>query len=365
MKVYLVGGAVRDRLLQRPVKERDWVVVGETVESMLAQGFEQVGKDFPVFLHPQTHEEYALARTERKSGQGYTGFVCHASPDITLEEDLRRRDLTINAMAEDADGQIIDPYGGLADLESGTLRHVSEAFIEDPLRVLRVARFAARYHYLGFMVARETLALMQNLAGIGELEALVPERIWKETERVLMDRDAPVYFDVLALCGALPHLLSGLEELPDLTRHDLNIAHELNLDLTQRGALLLQAQKNEADWASALRMPTAIKQLADLLRDTVEQLEEAQSPAEQLSLIEKTDALRRPERFIALLECIAVMMADDGFEARSLSEEWKSLWQRRINTLKALDIGALAKSGVKGDELIARIREMRLAALAH
>ena len=187
MHIYKVGGAVRDRLLGRPVTEIDWVVVGATAEAMLEQGYRPVGADFPVFLHPQSGEEYALARTERKSGRGYGGFTFHASPEVTLEEDLIRRDLTINAIAEDQQGNLIDPYGGQRDLQARQLRHVSPAFAEDPLRVLRVARFAARYAPLGFSVAPETLELMHQLAESGELDALTPERSWKEISRALME----------------------------------------------------------------------------------------------------------------------------------------------------------------------------------
>ena len=180
MKIYLVGGAVRDALIGLPVKDKDWVVVGATPQEMLDAGYQQVGRDFPVFLHPQTREEYALARTERKSGSGYTGFTCYAAADVTLEDDLQRRDLTINAMARDDDGEIIDPYNGRSDLENRLLRHVSPAFSEDPLRVLRVARFAARYAHLGFRIADETMTLMRNMTAAGELEHLTSERVWKK-----------------------------------------------------------------------------------------------------------------------------------------------------------------------------------------
>lgn len=209
MQIYKVGGAVRDRLLGRPVTDIDWVVVGASSDEMLARGYRPVGADFPVFLHPQSGEEYALARTERKSGRGYGGFTFHASPEVTLEEDLTRRDLTINAMAEDEQGRVIDPYGGQADLEARLLRHVSPAFAEDPLRVLRVARFAARYAGLGFRIAAETLALMRQLAESGELQALTPERSWKEISRALMEPNPEVFIQVLHDCGALAELDPG------------------------------------------------------------------------------------------------------------------------------------------------------------
>lgn len=203
MQTYLVGGAVRDALLKRPFKDHDWVVIGATPDDMLAQGYQQVGADFPVFLHPKTQEEYALARTERKSGKGYQGFVCDFSPNVTLEDDLLRRDLTINAMARDADGQIIDPFNGQIDLENRLLRHVSPAFQEDPLRVLRVARFASRFANLGFTVADDTMTLIKTMVTNGELEHLVAERVWTETQRALSEDHPEVYFNVLRECGAL------------------------------------------------------------------------------------------------------------------------------------------------------------------
>ena len=213
MKSYLVGGAVRDALLGLPVKDRDWVVVGATPQQMLDAGYQQVGRDFPVFLHPQSREEYALARTERKSGAGYTGFTCYAAPDVTLEADLLRRDLTVNALAQDADGAIIDPYGGQNDLRQRLLRHVSPAFSEDPLRVLRVARFAARYAHLGFRIAEETQALMAAMVEAGELAHLTPERVWKETESALTTRNPQVFFQTLRDCQALKVLFPEIDAL--------------------------------------------------------------------------------------------------------------------------------------------------------
>lgn len=214
MQVYLVGGAVRDELLGRSVTERDWVVVGATPEAMIERGFRPVGREFPVFIEPETGEEYALARTERKTAPGHQGFAFHAAPDVTLEQDLVRRDLTVNAMARTPEGDIIDPHGGRADLEARVLRHVSPAFVEDPLRVLRVARFAARYHGLGFRIADETLELMRTLARSGELDALTPERVWQELIRALGGADPRVFFDVLRDAEALPPLLPQLAELP-------------------------------------------------------------------------------------------------------------------------------------------------------
>ena len=203
MKIYLVGGAVRDSLLKLPIKDRDYLVVGATQEQMLAKGFHRVGKDFPVFLHPETQQEYALARTERKTGSGYGGFTCHASPDVTLEQDLLRRDLTVNAIAQDDDGKLYDPYGGVDDLNNKVLRHVSDAFIEDPLRVLRVARFAARFHAQGFTIADETLTMMANISQSGELEALTAERVFQELDKALSTDSPHIFIDVLEQCGAL------------------------------------------------------------------------------------------------------------------------------------------------------------------
>jgi len=213
MQVYLVGGAVRDRLLGLPVRERDWVVVGARPEELAARGFLSVGREFPVYLHPQTREEYALARLERKTAPGYRGFVTEFTPEVTLEDDLRRRDLTINAMAETESGALIDPYGGRRDLEQRVLRHVSDAFVEDPVRILRLARFAARFAHLGFTVADETRALMRRMVGSGEVDALVSERVWKETERALGERDPQVYFEVLRECGALAVVFPELQAL--------------------------------------------------------------------------------------------------------------------------------------------------------
>jgi len=213
MHVFLVGGAVRDILLNIPSPDRDWVVVGGTPDKMVAAGFKPVGKDFPVFLHPQTNEEYALARQERKTGKGYKGFTFHTSPDITLEEDLLRRDLTINAIAQSAEGEFLDPFNGQQDIHDKILRHVSPAFAEDPVRVLRVARFAARFHHLGFRIAAETYALMQSIVASGEIDHLVQERVWKEFSRALSEQSPSVFIEVLRDCGALKRLMPELDML--------------------------------------------------------------------------------------------------------------------------------------------------------
>jgi len=254
MQTYLVGGAVRDELLGVPFHERDWVVVGATPQDLLDQGFTPVGKDFPVFLHPETKEEYALARTERKQGHGYTGFAVHFEPSVTLEEDLRRRDLTINAIARRPDGTLIDPYGGRRDLEQRVLRHVSEAFVEDPLRVLRTARFAARYAPLGFRVAPETLELMATITKQGELAHLAMERVWVETERALREDDPAAYFRVLRDCGALAALFPEVDALfgvPQRAEYHPEIdsgVHTLMV-LTQAARL---SGRSEVRWAALL-----------------------------------------------------------------------------------------------------------------
>ena len=242
MKTYLVGGAVRDALLNYPVVEHDWVVVGARPEDLLSQGYTQVGKDFPVFLHPQTKDEYALARTERKQGHGYTGFAVHYDPDVTLEEDLARRDLTINAMARDDDGSIVDPYGGQRDLEARLLRHVSDAFVEDPLRVLRTARFAARFAHLGFTVAPETMELMADIVSQGELAHLPAERLWVEMDKSLAERNPEVFVTVLRECGALAALLPELEALfgvPQTAEHHPEIDTGVHTLMSLEQAVLL------------------------------------------------------------------------------------------------------------------------------
>ncbi|WOH39391.1 multifunctional CCA addition/repair protein [Thalassotalea fonticola] len=237
LNTYLVGGAVRDQLLGRKIVEHDYLVVGASVEQMLSLGFMQVGKDFPVFLHPETKEEYALARTERKQGLGYTGFVCYAEPDVTIEEDLRRRDLTVNAMAQDDNGNIIDPFNGQKDLKEKVLRHVSSAFSEDPLRVLRVARFAARYYYLGFTVAIETIKLMQDMVAKGELENLTPDRVWKEFSRTLSEDNPEVFINILRETGALKVLWPDLDMLWGIPNPE---AHHGEIDTGIHTLMVLQ-----------------------------------------------------------------------------------------------------------------------------
>jgi tRNA nucleotidyltransferase (CCA-adding enzyme) len=296
MKTYLVGGAVRDQLLGLPVKEKDWVVVGATVDDMLRKGFRQVGKDFPVFLHPETNEEYALARTERKVGRGYTGFDFNASPNVTLEDDLLRRDLTINAMAQTSDGALVDPYHGKEDLEKKLLRHVSPAFVEDPVRILRVARFAARFAELGFTVAKDTNTLMKQMVLSGEVDALVAERVWKELERALQEKHPEQFFQVLDACGALEVLFPQIK-MNSTGMIALQKAVILSLDPESRFAALLHDLQPEQIEVicKRYRVPTIFKELAMLV---AKHLPQASYHAEQLlALLEMTDAFRRGDRF--------------------------------------------------------------------
>jgi len=392
MDIYLVGGAVRDGLLGYPPAERDWVVVGASPDELLARGYQQVGRDFPVFLHPDSREEYALARTERKRGHGHTGFVVHCDPSVTLAQDLERRDLTINAMAQAPDGTLVDPYGGRRDLEQRLLRHVSAAFVEDPLRVLRTARFAARYAHLGFTVAPETLALMADIVAQGELAHLSAERVWTELERALGERDPDVFVAVLRQCGALAALLPEVDALfgvpqppshhPEIDTgehllmalrqcaqagydaevrfavllHDLgkgttpreewprHIAHE------QRGAKLVAAV------CERLRAPTRCRELAlaacrhhtlchralELRGRTV------------LKLLRETDALRRPQRFELFLQaCEADARGRLGLEARDYPQA--DYLRRALAVAQAVTAADFSGTGIAGPALGAAI----------
>jgi tRNA nucleotidyltransferase (CCA-adding enzyme) len=307
LEYFLVGGAVRDRLLGYPSSERDWVVVGGTPQQMIDAGFKPVGRDFPVFLHPETGEEYALARTERKSGHGYHGFTFHASPTVTLEEDLARRDLTINAIAQASDGRLIDPFGGRQDLERRLLRHVSPAFAEDPLRILRIARFAARYHHLGFTVAEETAALMRQMVAAGEVDHLVPERVWKETERALGEPNPEIYFQLLLACGALPRLTAGYwRESGDAWRA-LTRAVAMASPASVRFAVLFTP--DQASVARAVsthwKAPTSYTELCRLSVTECPAVATVDDADSAFALIRRCDALRRPERFTRMLESCA------------------------------------------------------------
>jgi tRNA nucleotidyltransferase (CCA-adding enzyme) len=290
VKSYVVGGAVRDELLGLPIKDRDHVVVGATAEEMVRQGFEPVGKDFPVFLHPRTHEEYALARTERKSGRGYKGFTVHASSEVTLEEDLGRRDLTINAMAKAEDGTLIDPFGGKGDLKKRVLRHVSPAFAEDPVRILRVARFAARF---GFRVAPETLRLMKQMVASGEADYLVPERVWQEFSKGLAEKRPERMFEILGKCSLRKKLLPELKTWPRKFAGAVPVRFAL---------LCWRLKKSEIEaLCKRLRVPGEARELALLACDNRRRLRAA-SARHLLELLKRADAFRRPERFSELLQ---------------------------------------------------------------
>lgn len=359
MKVYTVGGAVRDGLLGLEVKDRDHVVVGATPAQMLALGFAPVGKDFPVFLHPETHEEYALARTERKTAPGYKGFVFHTDPSVTLEEDLVRRDLTINAMALDENGSLIDPYGGQRDIAARVLRHVSNAFAEDPVRILRLARFAARFE--GFSVAPETMALMSSMVDAGEVNALVAERVWQELAKGLMERRPSRMLRILAHCGALARLLPGLPvEGPTLER--LDAAASVDKPLTVRWAILVGGAGMLEDKARALservKAPGDCRDLAILLARERSALSSAASAgaAAVLALLERCDALRRPGRFAELLEA-AGMMGDVG-------DVPVARLQAALEAVRAVDAGAVARATGDRGQIPARVQAARVAALA-
>jgi tRNA nucleotidyltransferase (CCA-adding enzyme) len=400
MQIYKVGGAVRDRLLHRPVTEIDWVVVGASAEQMLDQGYRPVGADFPVFLHPQSGEEYALARTERKSGHGYGGFTFFASPEVTLEEDLIRRDLTVNAMAEDAHGTLIDPYGGQRDLEARLLRHVSPAFAEDPLRVLRVARFAARYAPLGFSVAAETLELMRELSESGELSALTPERSWKEISRALMEPRPDVFIQVLRDCGALKVLLPEVDALfgvpqpaahhpeIDTGEHVLSVLRqcaEHQQPLTVRWACLLhdvgKGLTPEAEWPRhiahehrGLKLIRAINQRCKAPKDCQElalQVGEFHTHGHRalelkattlLKLLQGFDVFRRPQRFE---EFIAACEMDArgrlGLEQRAYPQA--AYLRAAMQAARAVAVQPLLAQGFQGAELGEALERARLLAL--
>lgn len=343
MKIYLVGGAVRDELLGLPVKEHDYVVVGSTPEQMERLGYKPVGRDFPVFLHPKTHEEYALARTERKSGRGYKGFTVHAAADVTLEDDLRRRDLTINAMAKADDGTIIDPFGGRNDLQARRLRHVSEAFAEDPVRILRVARFAARF---GFDVAPETMALMKRMVDSGETDYLVPERVWQEFAKGLMEREPQRMYDVLQESGLRRKLLP---ELSDIVK--------VEGTLPQRFAQLAWPLKEPEVEAlcSRLKVPGEVRELALLgARNRVAlRASRLATPEALLELLKRTDAFRRSERFQDLL---AVARRDVPIVDTARLE-------KALVAAKGVDAGAIAARAGSPQETAQKIDEARIEAI--
>jgi len=406
MEVYLVGGAVRDRLLGLPVGEKDWVVVGATPAGLTALGYTPVGKDFPVFLHPLTKDEYALARQERKTGPGYKGFSTEFSPDVTLAQDLRRRDLTINAMAQPADaagnplGDLVDPYGGLADLEARVLRHVSEAFVEDPLRVLRVARFAARLAPLGFRIADETRELMARIVAGGELGHLTPERVWRETQRALNTSRPEVYFETLRDCGALAVLfpeLAALDGVPQPAKwhpeidtlvhtllavryaadHDARpevrfgaLVHDLGKALTPRqywpshqGHEGLGVAPIEA-LSKRLRVPNAYRELAVLTARYHTHVHRALElrPDTTLKLLQECDAFRKPERFRAMLEvCTADARGRTGLEHQPYPQA--AYLGHALDVSLAAILTPAESTGLTGKAIGDALAKKRLAAL--
>ncbi len=400
MKIYKVGGAVRDKLLKRKVVDHDYVVVGATVEEMLAGGYTPVGKDFPVFLHPETHEEYALARTERKVARGYHGFEFYADSSVTLEDDLIRRDLTINAIAEDEQGVLYDPYQGIADLNNRILRHVSPAFAEDPLRVLRVARFAARYADYGFSIADETMAMMQCLVDHDEVDALVAERTWQEVEKALADDNSWIFFQVLRQCGALARLFPEIEQLfgvpqsrqwhPEIdtgihTMMVLEQAARLSKEPVVRFAALLhdlgKGITPEKEWpkhiahesrgvplvkalCQRLKVPKQYSELALLVTEfhlNYHRIEELKNST-VVDLLSRLDAFRRPERFeYFILACEADAKGRTGYEDSSdeKSQRFRAFFQaaNQVNTAEII------AQGYKGVEIAEQLRIKRIAAV--
>ncbi|HEX7030479.1 MAG TPA: multifunctional CCA addition/repair protein [Gammaproteobacteria bacterium] len=400
MRVYSVGGAVRDSLLGVRPREHDWVVVGATPALMAERGFKPVGKDFPVFLHPETKEEYALARRERKSGHGYHGFTFHAAPDVTLEQDLERRDLTINAIARDASGDLIDPFNGAADIEARILRHVSPAFSEDPLRVLRVAKFAARFHHLGFRVAAETMELMREMSAGGELDHLVAERVWQETRAALECPEPRVYFAVLRECGALKILFPEIDRLfgvpqpakwhPEIDTgvHTLLVldqvsrmtdslparfaalVHDLGKGTTpadilpshhgheQRGVKLI------ARLCERLRVPNDCRQLAEHVSRFHTHVHRAGElkPSTMMEVLESTRALQQPERFEDLLvACEADARGRTGFEDRDYPQA--DLFRRVLAAARDVRSEDVDTAGKTGPAVGEAIRRARIAAI--
>lgn len=364
MKVYLVGGAVRDELLGLEPAERDWVVVGARPDDLLEAGYRQVGRDFPVFLHPRTNEEYALARTERKSGHGYHGFEIHAAPDVTLEADLHRRDLTINAMARDGEGTLIDPCGGKADLEQRWLRHVSPAFEEDPLRVLRVARFAARLADFGFRVADETAQLMRHMSASGELETLAAERTWLETQKALATPAPARYFEVLHDCGALGRVLPELAPLFEegAGPKALTTASARTTDPALRFAALthpLDPDGALVELGQRLPVPGPWLDLARLVACWLPLCRRAgeAAPEELEACLQAVDALRRPERFERMLTVVETILDD---EAASGCEHMR----RAVACMAGVDAAPLVAAGWKGADLGNELQRLRRVALA-
>ncbi|PSV09751.1 multifunctional CCA addition/repair protein [Photobacterium leiognathi] len=401
MQTYLVGGAVRDTLLGLTVTDKDWVVVGTTPEAMLAAGFEQVGSDFPVFLHPKTKQEHALARTERKSGHGYTGFVCYSAPDVTLEQDLLRRDLTINAIAQAPNGDLIDPYHGQQDITDKVLRHVSPAFAEDPLRVLRVARFAARFAHLGFTVAPETMALMQEMVVSGELASLTPERVWKEWEKSLSSDDPQMFLTVLRQCGALAIVMPEIDALfgvpqpekwhpeIDCGIHTLLVAKkaaELSIDKTIRFAAqvhdLGKALSPKDDLphhkmhchdgikpikalCQRLRVPNEYRNLALLVCEQHTKIHHAEEMRADtfIKIFDQIDAWRKPERVAQLATCCrADARGRTHFEQTPYPQA--DIFQAVFTIAQQVDVKTIVAAGFKGAEIREQLAAKRIEAVA-
>jgi tRNA nucleotidyltransferase (CCA-adding enzyme) len=398
--IYLVGGAVRDALLGRPVAERDWVVVGATPQELEARGFTPVGRDFPVFLHPQTREEYALARLERKTGPGYRGFVTEFAPDVTLEQDLARRDLTVNAMAQAADGRLIDPHGGQADLEQRVLRHVSPAFVEDPVRILRIARFLARFAHLGFRVAPETLELMRLMSASGELDALVPERVWRELERLLGEPTPRAGIELLRECGALRVVLPEIDALfgvpqrpewhPEVDTGEhvllaLQVAASRRAPVSVRFAVLMhdlgKALTPREQWprhieheargipaiealCRRLRVPQEHRDLAVLasrFHTHVHRGLELRATT-VLEVLESTDAFRRPARFAELLEvCECDARGRLGFAEQPYPQ--RARFEHALGAASGITLQPAERDGLVGPAIGERLRRKRLAAI--
>jgi tRNA nucleotidyltransferase (CCA-adding enzyme) len=344
VEIYVVGGAVRDELLGLPVQDRDFVVVGATPEEMVAAGFKPVGKDFPVFLHPKTHEEHALARTERKSGRGYKGFTVHSAPDVTLEQDLARRDLTINAIAKRADGSLVDPFGGKADLEKKLLRHVSEAFAEDPVRILRVARFAARF---AFRIADETMERMKQMVSSGEADHLVPERVWQEFAKGLAEPHPERMFEALEQCGLRAKLLPELMFIPK----------NLSGPLPVRFAVLCWPlpEADIKDLCERIRVPNEERELA-LLACRTKSLLNSSKAGDLLNLFKRADAFRRPERFGLLLQ--AAGLAQPGFRPEKIEKALEAAAE-----VDAGEIASRASAPAAISALLDQAREQAIAAV--
>ena len=401
MKTYLVGGAVRDEILNYPFKEKDWVVVGATADDMIAAGYQQVGKDFPVFLHPETKEEYALARTERKTAAGYKGFEVHASPDVSLEDDLIRRDLTINAIAKDENGEYIDPYHGIPDIKNKILRHVSDAFLEDPVRLLRIARFMARYAHLGFSIADETMDLMKQMVSAGEVDALVPERVWQETQKALSEKTPTAFITTLRDCGALARILPELERLwgvPQPAEHHPEIDTGIHTMLVLEQACKLSENPQvrfaalmhdlgkgttpEKEWPShiaheargakivlevckRLRIPNEYRDLAERTARFHLHYHRALElkPATIVKTLEQLDAYRKPDRFENfLLASEADARGRTGYENKDFPQG--DYFRQALTVSKDIDIDKLRSLGFENLALANKIREGRIKAIA-